>query len=284
MKKHPNHHGHGRHGRDCDERRDAEDHHDGRGDHPLKLQVLLGTRGIDTLTGTAANERFNGLGGNDSLTGNDGEDHLEGGSGADTMAGGKGSDTYAFELADFAVAADRDTIIEAPGAAAGELDTLDYSAFPVATQADLGVQLVQFFKQLVFVPSRRGRDGLVRAGEHPADGGQPQLDPEAPQREHRLEAFGVCGLAWHERQLGVEKRVLFQIAARPGGRPDSCFFRTLKKNPVARATGFGCFQVQGINVGARLAPRQSVLFSEIRAACAAGIRSASRSSFSASSA
>jgi Ca2+-binding RTX toxin-like protein len=60
----------------------------------IKLKVLTGTAGPDTLAGYATADALSGLAGNDVLFGRAGDDMLDGGPGTDTMYGEAGNDTY----------------------------------------------------------------------------------------------------------------------------------------------------------------------------------------------
>jgi Ca2+-binding RTX toxin-like protein len=60
----------------------------------IKLTVLTGTPGADTLIGYPTADTLVGLGGNDTIFGRAGDDQLDGGPGADTMYGEVGDDTY----------------------------------------------------------------------------------------------------------------------------------------------------------------------------------------------
>ncbi|HEV8530327.1 MAG TPA: calcium-binding protein [Methylomirabilota bacterium] len=60
----------------------------------IKLNVLTGTPGADSLVGYATADTLVGLGGNDTIFGRAGDDQLDGGPGADTMYGEAGDDTY----------------------------------------------------------------------------------------------------------------------------------------------------------------------------------------------
>ncbi|WP_147480494.1 calcium-binding protein, partial [Pseudomonas coronafaciens] len=59
--------------------------------------VLTGSTGNDSLSGRGGNDVISGGEGNDSLRGEDGNDVLDGGAGNDTLSGGAGSDTYIFQ-------------------------------------------------------------------------------------------------------------------------------------------------------------------------------------------
>jgi Ca2+-binding RTX toxin-like protein len=59
--------------------------------------VLTGSTGNDSLSGRSGNDLITGGEGNDSLRGEDGNDVLDGGAGNDTLSGGAGSDTYIFQ-------------------------------------------------------------------------------------------------------------------------------------------------------------------------------------------
>jgi Ca2+-binding RTX toxin-like protein len=60
----------------------------------IKLKVLTGTTGPDTLVGYPTADALSGLAGNDVLFGRAGDDTLDGGPGADTMYGEAGNDAY----------------------------------------------------------------------------------------------------------------------------------------------------------------------------------------------
>jgi Ca2+-binding RTX toxin-like protein len=60
----------------------------------IKLKVLTGTAGPDTLAGYATADALSGLAGNDVLFGRAGDDTLDGGLGTDTMYGEAGNDAY----------------------------------------------------------------------------------------------------------------------------------------------------------------------------------------------
>jgi Ca2+-binding RTX toxin-like protein len=59
--------------------------------------VLTGSTGNDSLSGRGGDDVISGGEGNDSLRGEDGNDVLDGGAGNDTLSGGAGSDTYIFQ-------------------------------------------------------------------------------------------------------------------------------------------------------------------------------------------
>jgi trimeric autotransporter adhesin len=58
------------------------------------IQVVHGTRYIDSMTAAATGSELHGLGGNDTLNGGAGDDILNGGAGVDTMRGGGGNDIF----------------------------------------------------------------------------------------------------------------------------------------------------------------------------------------------
>ncbi|MBN9022953.1 MAG: hypothetical protein J0H08_12845, partial [Rhizobiales bacterium] len=58
----------------------------------VALQVIVGTKGNDTLVGGATSDSISGLGGNDKLYGLGGKDSLDGGKGNDKLYGGDGDD------------------------------------------------------------------------------------------------------------------------------------------------------------------------------------------------
>jgi hypothetical protein len=67
---------------------------DGEKSTTLKITVMVGANGNDTLTGTAGPDLLIGLNGQDTLNGAGGRDVLTGGAGNDTLTGGAGGDFF----------------------------------------------------------------------------------------------------------------------------------------------------------------------------------------------
>ena len=105
--------------------------------------VLDGGAGDDALTGGTGDDQLAGGDGADMLSGEAGDDILDGGAGDDVLSGGTGADTVTGGTGSDHVHAGADGADDvfhgdAPdGAAAGDVDTIDYGTVTVALHIDL---------------------------------------------------------------------------------------------------------------------------------------------------
>ncbi|KAB2874959.1 MAG: hypothetical protein F9K36_06540, partial [Burkholderiaceae bacterium] len=97
--------------------------------------IADGGEGADILNAGDGNDWLGGGSGDDVLTGDAGDDTLVGGAGADYLDGGSGSDTYRISAADTSNGLYRDTLRDASGADALELEGVALSSITVALQS-----------------------------------------------------------------------------------------------------------------------------------------------------
>ena len=116
---------------------------------------LYGEAGNDSLVGGEFQDTLSGGEGDDNIFGGERSDRLDGGAGADTLAGGAGNDTYLNPDAS-------DTLIEGPGAAQGDADTVRTGAtFSLAASANV---------ERLFLEGTADIDGTGNAGANHING------------------------------------------------------------------------------------------------------------------